>query len=464
MYKSKSQSSALSTLKKNFVFATKTKPTKPIYQETTQARGIGHHLNSKYIVTLVIDPVLFILVWLAIFKPKQQIMSFTSNTTILSVTNETAIGEQNVMCSTIHSSAEKISKLCAYSVILLGSLFGNIFIIIIVYKHRDLQKTVNYFIVNMAVSDFLSSLIVIPVIITTLLADPSRYWRVSGTLGLIFCKLFHFVGPASFLVSSQSLVWIAIDRFVAIVLPIKLGLISNKIRTIAIVSTWIFGVLLNFPNLIMSRLVQYGSYTTCYDIGSVLTGNKAITAYIWLHITLYFFVPLFFISVLYIAMAISIKKQSKALLDTTPNVQRHSALKKRRQAIQMAVVTVVLFYICVIPPTLTNSITYSNTHWKPSCALQRLLTFLSPLMLYSSFIVNPIICLWFVESYRRGLRNILCSCSRKWNNSVMRKRSNKIVKREQITLKKMNAPLAENCPRTSKKTENFLEETLDTAL
>ena len=36
----------------------------------------------------------------------------------------------------VDSNAAKISKLCAYCLILLGNLFGNIFIIIIVYEKQ----------------------------------------------------------------------------------------------------------------------------------------------------------------------------------------------------------------------------------------------------------------------------------------------------------------------------------------
>ena len=43
----------------------------------------------------------------------------------------------------------------------------------------------------------------------------------------------------------------AIDRFVAVVFPIKLGLISPKTRTAAIVSTWMFAGLFNSPSLII---------------------------------------------------------------------------------------------------------------------------------------------------------------------------------------------------------------------
>lgn len=77
--------------------------------------------------------------------------------------------------------------------------------------------------------------------------------------------------------------------------------------------------------------------------------------------------------------------------------------------------------------------------------------------------VNPIICLSFVESYRRGLRNILCSCFREPRTDIA------LAKGEQITLKKFkNHPESNNDPtdilRTSKDTENFGAETLDTAL
>ena len=90
----------------------------------------------------------------------------------------------------------------------------------------------------MAVSDLLFPLVVIPDQITKIITE-SWHWHVSGSLGATFCKLYIFTSSVSLLVSVQSLVWIAIDRFVAVVFPIKLGLISSKIRTIAIVSTWV---------------------------------------------------------------------------------------------------------------------------------------------------------------------------------------------------------------------------------
>ena len=63
----------------------------------------------------------------------------------------------------------------------------------------------------------------------------SLHSRVSGILeSIFFFKLFHFASFISLFISVQSLVWIAIDRCVAMVFPIKLGLVFIKMRTKAV--------------------------------------------------------------------------------------------------------------------------------------------------------------------------------------------------------------------------------------
>ena len=380
-------------------------------------------------------------------------MSLRNNTTIPFSGNETALGQQNWTCIFIDSTAERISKLCAYCFILVSSLFGNIFIIIIVYKHRDLRKTINYYIVNMAVSDLLFSLALLPAEITKLVAD-SGHWRVSGiSPESIFCKLVYLASQASVLVSVQSLVWIAIDRFVAVVFPMKLGLISSKIRTIAIVSTWICASLVKLPSLISSKLIVRGNDTACAETNmeSFLSNNNAYGTYLWLQFCLFIIVPFVVITVLYTAIAITLNLHKKALAGNPSNAQRH-ATKKRRQAIKMAVAIMVLFYLCIIPLTLI----YFIPNWRPSCAIQRVLYLVTSFSLYLSSTVNPFICLSFVESYRRGLRNILCPCGRKLNGNVTPKFG-------EINLMRIKTPHGESYRQPCKNTKSY-NETFDTVL
>ena len=288
--------------------------------------------------------------------------------------------------------------------------------------------------------------------------DQNSHWFVSLArkwnlgLGSFFCKLFYFASSSSLFVSVQSLVWIAIDRFVAVVFPLKLGLISSKIRTVAIVSTWILAGVFYFPSLITWEVVEFGNSTYCSPVNmkSIFPNKEGDAAYNWLHVTIRFLAPLLVITVLYTAIAISLKRRSKALRNVAQYEQQHS-VKKRRQATQMAVIILVLFYICVIPYTLLRF----DDVWKPSCAFLRSFYFISILMFFSSSVVNPIICLSFVESYRRGLRNIVCYfCGTS---------DNKRAKRERVTVKGIRNLAGENCQRSSKDTRSF-HETFETAL
>ena len=345
-------------------------------------------------------------------------MSLGKNTIITFFGNDTALGQQNMTCIFVNSNAERIFKLCALCFILLGSFFGNIFIIIIVYKNRDLRKTINYFIVNMAISDLFFPLILLPVQITQLVTY-SGHWRVSGLLGSIFCKLFIFTSSVSLLVSAQSLVWIAVDRFVAVVFPIKLGLISSRVRTTAVVSTWILAGVFYFPLLITWELVELGDNALCSVVNkrSIFPDKEAEDAYYWLHVTIRFIAPLLLTTILYSAIAVALKRQSKALMNTSSNVPERRYLKKRRKATQMAVAILVLFYFCVFPYTVLHF----SDRWK-HCAFLKLFQCLANLLFFTSSVVNPVICLSFVEAYRRGLKNILCPCCRIQNSNVMARR------------------------------------------
>ena len=381
-------------------------------------------------------------------------MSLVSNVTLLGIPNDTAPSQPHYdsSCIIVESAAEKISKLLVYCLLLPGSFLGNIFIIVIFYKHRDLHKTVNYFIVNMALSDLVYPLAVLPVQITAE-ATGSRRWHISGILGSIVCKLLYFANQVSLLVSAQSLVWIAIDRFVAVVFPIRLGLISTKVRIMAIASTWILAAAFNSPLLITSGLFTQGNDTFCgeVNVNSVFTGQEALAAYFWLQFIFYLVAPLLLVTFLYVVVIVALKRQSKLLTDPGLNIQRNS-FKKRKRAIQLSAVTVALFYICVSPHTIFPAVI---NFWTPTCAFLKVLVRLVNFSVYSTTLVNPVICLSFVESYRRRLRNILCSCCKKLNRTVS--------KRVQIIHTEMGNRSGENYPRTSMDTGNY-EETLDTVL
>ena len=101
--------------------------------------------------------------------------------------NSSMNGTQQPSC--YNPAAEKIGKTFAYCLIFLVSLAGNTFIVIIVYKTKPMRKSINFLIVNMAMSDLLYPIFVIPRIVTELYVDS---WLIGGVVGQALCKLVHF--------------------------------------------------------------------------------------------------------------------------------------------------------------------------------------------------------------------------------------------------------------------------------
>ena len=159
-------------------------------------------------------------------------------------------------CFFTDSVAARICKALAYCAVLLISLVGNTSLVFIICKRKEFLRTVNYFIVNMAIYDFVFPLVGIPIKITQIMSH-SFHWHVSGAAGSILCKVYRFFSVASLTVSLQSIVWIAIDRFVAVMFPMKVRIISSKFRAIAIASTWIVALAVRSPNLMTVSLAEY---------------------------------------------------------------------------------------------------------------------------------------------------------------------------------------------------------------
>ena len=105
------------------------------------------------------------------------------------------------------------------SVISIAAHIGNVLVVVTFIKTPHLRISTNYYIVNMAVCDLLALLVNRPLYITEGMLTPKVF--ISGTLALSVCKLGMYLRAVSQSVSVLSLVLIALDRFIAIVFPLK---------------------------------------------------------------------------------------------------------------------------------------------------------------------------------------------------------------------------------------------------
>ena len=142
-------------------------------------------------------------------------------------------------CSCLNFTALKIGGTVTYCLIIIISLVVNSLIVILVCKTPNLKIPINYFIANMASSDLLYPLSWIPLSLSGL---HTNSWLIGGQLGLALCKLLPFFGNVSFVVSTQNLILIAVDRFGAVVFPLRSLLIRSKMCPFFILATWVIAI------------------------------------------------------------------------------------------------------------------------------------------------------------------------------------------------------------------------------
>ena len=123
-----------------------------------------------------------------------------------------------------------------------------------------MRKPINFFIVNMAMSDLLFPIVCFPYIVTEM---NFGYYILGGPVGQALCKLNYFLIDVSASLSIQSLVLIAVDRFGAVVFPLRSPLISSKHCRFFILATWIIAVAANIPDALTYELVEYQEGLVC---------------------------------------------------------------------------------------------------------------------------------------------------------------------------------------------------------
>ena len=314
--------------------------------------------------------------------------------------NSTMNGKQPLSCN--NPSAEKIGKTVACLVIFLVSLAGNISIGVIVYKTKTLRKPINFLILNMALSDVLSLIFFIPQQIQMLYI---KSWLIGGPLGQALCKLFTFLPHVSFVVSIQSLVLIAVDRFGAVVYPFRSPLISSKLCPFFILATWIVAMTMLSPYLFALKLFEQPA-----GLGCVLQWNEAFGEsssaenYRVSNVIVFKFIPLVLIAILYIIIYIKLKSQN------LPGEQSANAGQQRQQrernVLKMSIAIVLGFAVCLLPYAISLILVgrLNNITW--SCGLQYFFA-ISVFMAYANCAINPCICFIFSRNYRAGLKTLL---------------------------------------------------------
>ena len=314
-------------------------------------------------------------------------------------------GTQTSSC--FNHEAKRIGISFYYCLIFVVTLIGNIIIGIIVYRTRSMRKPINFFIVNMAMSDLLFPILCFPYIVTEI---NFGYWFISGPVGQALCKLHEFLADVSLFVSIQSLVLIAVDRFGAVVFPLRSPLISSKHCRFFILATWIIAVAANIPDTMTYELVEYQEGLVCVHKWNEVFGESlSYRNYIVSMLVVFGYVPLVLIAILYMTVVIKLKSQNIPGEGSANGREQQS--RRQKNVLKMSIAIVVTFIVCWLPATICwFFVLYPpDSTMTASCGFQyfRVIAFC---VAHSNSAINPCISFIFSGNYRQGLKNLSRYC------------------------------------------------------
>ena len=209
--------------------------------------------------------------------------------------------------------APKEGKIAIHVFTLVVALVGNSLLIV---AYKRMREPFVLFIANMAASDLLTAIFLIPQLITIAIVD-SLAWQVHGLAGTVLCKMCTFLSDISLSVSTQSLVIIAVECFpLSVVHPVNARSITGKMRRLLIASVWIVAIALHSPYLYTMELVKYMENNVTVQvcqlpIWAVNNNTAAFLRYNTFLFVTVLLIPLIVISILYpITVVLSSKRQT----------------------------------------------------------------------------------------------------------------------------------------------------------
>lgn len=303
-------------------------------------------------------------------------------------------------------------EMAAYVIIIVAGVTGNFLVSLIIYRNKKMRTSANYFILNMSVSDILFLFILMPRKILESFVG-FRGWLLTGTAGEISCKFVYYFQDISVAVSIESIVILAVDRFMAVMFPMRAGVIMSRARKFIIPSTWIFGMVLHAPYFYTFKLNKDSTGQTYCDYSwqPGFDHIKTERIYSIVIFTLLTLLPVSIITTLYTTIVVTLNRRKLPPGEMSASRRGRRQLKERqrqnRNVSKMVVAVVVVFIFFWAP---INTYTFLNLFvWEDQLTCEvKMFRFVALLIAFSNSAVNPTIYFIFSENYRQGIKTIFC--------------------------------------------------------
>ncbi|XP_059609523.1 5-hydroxytryptamine receptor 1B [Phlebotomus argentipes] len=304
----------------------------------------------------------------------------------------------------------------------LVAVIGNGMVIAVFQKERRLRRRTNYYIVSLAIADFLVGLLGIPFAVLASIGLPTNLHACLFTISLlvVLCTISIFC-----------LVAVSVDRYWAILHPMAY---SRNVRTktaILIISMcWVAGSIVGFLPLfgwhqdqpvetacLFEGVMSY-DYLVFLYFGTIITPAIILVGF-YAHIYRVILKQLRQIVTMNPGGGISSRRSSsrKSTSSSTPTLRAANrtpsggtmlrvlgaAQKREVKATQNLSIIVLFFMICWIPLYTVNCI----KAFCQDCNIPPMMTFIFIILSHVNSAVNPILYAYHLRDFRAALKNLL---------------------------------------------------------
>ena len=273
-------------------------------------------------------------------------------------------------------------------------LIGNVLVIRIVHKTREMHTTTNYLLVNLAFSDIFTILMV-PLFFFSYLNG-----FLSDGFGKFVCKFLPF-GEISITVSSLTLTVLAVERYHALLKPFNTGLRLNEDNIKKAISLiWITSVLLCLPRFVFQEWSE--SHSTCVGTWS-LHMNQETKVYVIINALFGAYMPL-------LAMLYCYGSLIKGLYFTNticPESQGERTLAEKKKLVMTFVLATAGYFIGYGPFVVFHTIIASWSRQQISLKFYSDISSVFVFLFDCSLCLNPILYAFRSKNFQEGFKRII---------------------------------------------------------
>ncbi|XP_050350421.1 adipokinetic hormone/corazonin-related peptide receptor variant I-like [Nymphalis io] len=242
--------------------------------------------------------------------------------------------------------------LSAYGALMAVGAIGNIVVLTALASARRRRSRVDLLMTHLAVADICVTCGVIPLEIG---------WKYTNAwlVGNILCKVLLVMRAFGLYLSSNVLVCISIDRFFAVLYPLKLSVARRRSKQM-LYGAWIFALGCSLPQSVVFRVMHHPyivGFEQCVSFDAFASAQLEVAYNVFCLCAMYF-VPLLIITVCYVCIFCEIRRSSNELNENcvhninTVRLRRSDRRvleRARRRTLRMTVTIVTVFALCWLP-------------------------------------------------------------------------------------------------------------------